>query len=521
MARSIATPTVDTGSRSYQKPGFPLAEVPLSALAIDEVGGGMVRRVQRSKIPASTFYTARNARVTSGDIRRRPGSVVVGTKLNSNRVLKLVTYVDTSLGTYLIRVDTDGLAVYTELDWSAYPAIDFDEHRIQVAPAFGYIYFCDGNRLKELDPINGTTQRLSSPYCTSVAAFADRIVVGNESTIYWSDNRNPRIWNGDTSGEETLLQGSSDFSDHISAIVPYGNVAFVIRQRTIWLAERQASGQAPLRFTNYLPIGCDMPGTVVATPLGIIFADARSKGVYLVKLDGGYEMLNEAPGLREVMFEGLLNSAWAEATYDWVNMEYHLGLPKTGDSPYDITETWVFGRGAWTYDDGPVVSTLGVVAGAGGLATIDGLVGSIDSLVPHIDDLGGGAVPVELKMLKGLIDGDVIAYDEDYNTDSGASFEFELASHDIGSATQRRTLKELGVKVETSNSAVVQLSNGKQRGTWRDEKEATIAGREGEQLVRLNQAITGNNLFWRLTCSTGKLRVLGWWAEVLEKSRQR
>src|SRR5690606_3317636 len=122
-----------------------------------------------------------------------------------------------------------------------------------------------------------------------ITNFGERIVAGyvglkeggwRPSGIAWPVNGNPRDWSGLGSGFEDLA--NQDIGDNISGLFGFEDQMVVLRRKSIVHATRLAFATAPFKFRTIISgVGCDLPYSGAKIPNAIIFADQRTRGVFL------------------------------------------------------------------------------------------------------------------------------------------------------------------------------------------------------------------------------------------------
>jgi hypothetical protein len=374
-----------------------------------------------------------------------------------------------------------------------------------------------------------------APYARFVTVFADRVVAAGiapdslgSTKIQWSANALPEEWDAlenEGAGEENLISSPSDTGDDITGLHALTQEMLILRERSIWVATRQPIVFAPFRFQ---PIsvnhGCDLPYSAVKVENGVIWADYRSKGVWLFQPGSQPQRISDQ--IDDQLFVDLENLKWAEGSYDPFNREYHLGLATAPGE--QLTKIWVLNlkTGAWAYDDTPIIQTIGQTVQLDDLIMIDELLGTIDAQNPApsgvINDWEGSEV-LPTGILKGTNTGEVLIQSYDADDDWNAfNFEFEWQSHSMAAFELRRTLTDLMLTIEAPISGTATLQESKDEISWVNDKVVTITGATNRQRIGLpRRQITGNDLFWRISSDCPQLRLNSWWVRILNKFLQR
>ena len=517
----------------------PVGEFQGGDLVAPNMLGGMVTGISRDKLQPNTGLSVVNARVRDEWLGRRPGTdEYAGAAIDANPVLAIVTFVTESRDIYTCRMTTAGFHVVdaAATSWTAYTQTDADGNaatfpdgvRLSFAQFFSKLYIADGvNAIWEVDFGNHTvTQIVDAPRARFIMTFADRIVAGDidfytggprPSTIQWCVNADPGDWTGYSSGWEDIA--ATEIGDTISGLVSLESGSVIVRKNSIWSLTRQAFQTPVFSFRPVIQgLGCDLPYTIARIPGGMIFADQRTRGIYVYSPQSGPQPI-QLPD--PTMFDSMDLLEYAQGSYDPYEKEYHLGLIETDET--QITKTWVysFQHQAWTYDDSPEVSCIGVVSLPDASVAIDDLVSTITSQSGTIDGLGGGS---EFKptLLKGVATGEVIKQSYDYATDyDDTAFTFSFISQNFGSQSLRREMKNLAVRTMTATTGDVILDMKNQDGLWRHEKISSLSGSTVPDNVRIpKKRVSGEDLYFRIRSTAAGVKFYSWVVQIHEKGRQ-
>ena len=546
MARFHAAPTAITQPPGHELEGNSFEALPFGEVEISDVVNGMVNRLPRSQVPQGSAYELKNARIRDDWTGRRPGTGIFGPPgPNSSIVLKMITFVFESGDFVLCRITTTSFHILdaTLSTWIPFEILDEDGEpttfigqRVGVSftQYFDKLYLADGiHKIWEVDFDDQTVQQIEeAPIAKYITTYGNRIIAGNvgfeegglrPASLAWSANATPRDWTSVSAGREDLSE--SNIGDEITGVFATENDLVIIRRTSIWHGSRQPFAGAPFRFTPVIAnMGSDLPYSITRVPGGLIYADQRTRDVYFYTPGAAPQGL--AKHLNRTIFEDLRDVKFCAGAFDPFEKEYHLGLV-TDDTGF-IDKVWVYALeyGAWGYDDGPEVSTIGVVSIPGEAIAIQDLIGIIDVQDPPptgaIDDYGqeGGFFPT---LVKGTAEGRVIVQRYAFSTDwNDVNFQFEFQSPNMGSVSKRRTIKDLSLSVDSGMGSYT-LEHSVDRGEWRNSLTTTIPiPVQGRPLLRLPKTqITGNDLYWRLLSTAPGLRIYSWWVRLLEKGRQR
>jgi hypothetical protein len=503
--------------------------------------GGMITGVARDALPVNSGSSVVNARIRDEWLGIRPGTAAyAGAAVDANPVLALVTFITEARDVYTCRCTTAGFHVTNAAatGWTAYTQTDKDGNaatfpdgaRLSFAQFFSKLYIADGeNPIWEVNFGNNTvTQIEDAPRARYLMTFADRIVAGDidfyvggprPNTIQWCVNAEPGDWTGYSSGWEDLA--ATDVGDTLSGLLSLESGSILVRKRSIWSMTRQAFQTPVFAFRPIVQgIGCDLPYTIARVPGGAVWADQRTQEVYFYSPQNGPRPIGSV--INRDLYNDLELLEYAQGAYDPFEHEYHLGVIEDGET--QITRTWVysFQHNAWTYDDSPEVSCIGVVELKDASVAIDDLVDTIDDQTGTIDGLGGGSTFIPT-LLKGIEDGKVVKQSYDASTDYDSStFTFSWISQNFGSQTMRREMKNLAVRALVATTGDVILDERNEDGSWRHEKTDTITGSTVPVNVRIpNKRVSGEDLYFRIRSAAAAVKFYSWSVKIHEKGRQR
>lgn len=529
------------------QPGTAHRGLPQNVLSSLDVTGGMVTSAPRQGHQPNSFYLLRNGRTRDYWTGRRPGTAEVlsrpsGLSGDEYLILGLVGYFTEGGDHYIAAVRPTSVQYSRSLDgWvelAGLPNTIDGAGRADFAQMFDWMFIANPeNRIHYIDIPSSTLKEVeNAPRARFITSFAERIVSGNiraflggpvETRVHWSANGDPLDFvEDDSAGFVDLITNPSDTGDAITGLFGLERSMVVLRERSVWLATRQAVAISPFRFDAVIAkFGCDLPHTAVQIPGGVIWADYQTQGVYVYQAGGAPQRISGP--IDDQLFEGFQLMTTLEApyipqgAYEQFNQEYHLGLP-TSDGTKWLTRTWTFSfqRNAWGYDDSPEVTAISQSPQLVDRVMIDELVGLIDGLVPVIDDLSPGGI-TQPDVYKAEPGGRLLRQSYDFNGDwDGDSFEWEAISQDLGAPFQRRTMREFQAKIEAPVSCHVIGETSNDRQNWRNTRTTTMTGVDTEQVAPINRAQTGKNIWWRLRSNRGQPRLTGWWARMLEHGTQ-
>lgn len=287
-------------------------------------------------------------------------------------------------------------------------------------------FFSNGgfNYIQELDLNASTYSRLgNAPKYRFVTSFYNRIVGANSTTnpieVGWSGDFNFDEWDvtvDPSAGFAPLEESQSDYADFITGLYGFANQMIILRERSIWLANK-TPGINPFYFYTAVPnLGSDTPNSIQKIPNGVVFYDKRTSSVYSYVLGGQLENIGEklnkfftpdnylGVDLSTILPEDI------KSGYDAKNMEYHLIFNNNGNI---IILVYSFKSQAWWTLDLSLPSGYITSFNALDFRTpstfIDDLVGTIDSLAGTINELGGVIEETSL-ILVGSSDGELYEF---------------------------------------------------------------------------------------------------------------
>ena len=513
--------------------------IPTKEIVVQSMTDGQWTSKSRDKLPVGSAKIARNARSRDYWIGRRPGTNTIIAKPDSNPVYKVITLHVAGDRKYIVRITASAIHASRALNgWQVLTGSGLTgTSRITSTQFFDDLYIATAHaKIIKVNVLSSTFAEIEdAPKARFITSFADRIFAANilpetlgATRIQWTANALPEVWDpleNEGAGEENLVSSPSDTGDDITGLQALAQEMLILRERSIWIATRQPIVFAPVRFTPVsVNHGCDLPYSVTKVENGVVWADFRTRGVWLFQ-PGALPQRISGP-IDDDLFTDLANLRWAEGAYDPFNREYHLGLALAAGR--DITKTWVFSfdTRAWTYDDSPTVRTIGQNVGLDTLTMIDDLTGFIDGLNPSPDgviDDWAGSETLRTGIFKGTSTGEVIIQSYDHANDWDATaFEFEWQSQNIGGFQNRRTIQDLMVTLEAPVTGTATFTESKDEAAWTNSKAVSLTGAANEQHVGLpRRQISGNELYWRVRSTAPQLRLLSWWVRVLDKFAQR
>lgn len=540
--------------------GFQFEGIPVGEIEVLDMTPGIHVEGPRDKRPPGSAEVARNGRSRHDWVGRRPGTVEIIDNPDGDVVLRVYTVHLDQDRRWLVRVTKN--AIYATQDAGGWgppitgPALGFDR-RVDATQHQGRLYLTHpAKKLIEIDFQSRTYKEVEgAPRSRYTTSFADRVIVANVADkvggwrgtkLQWSANGDSREWDSledESAGEVFLDSAPSDYGDEITGIFPIGQLLVVLRERSVWVAERQPFAADPFRFTPVsVGVGCDLPFTGQIVPGGLVWADRRTRSVYFWS-PGRQPQAISSQIMRE-LYADIDVSEWVEGAYDPFEMEYHLGLNVPGviiDNRGECVETkfmtkfWVhnFAKQSWCYDIGPVASTMGNIVGVADQVFINELTGTINEQVPDsgdalkpnpdgwINDWGHDPEDIfQPALFKGTPTGEVIYFSWLTDIDFDCSrFDFVWQSQNLGHPSKARTLRELLFLSRAMFKGRVVVEMSKNNHIWREMKSLRPEALPYRQRLAMKKQFSGDDMWFRITSSAGGFRMYEFWARVLERAR--
>jgi hypothetical protein len=529
-----------SGKYGYSHIGdnLPLPQIDEKLIIETVVNGGVVTELDPADIPNSALSDATNCVVRFDRTERRPGSSAFGpAKPNSDPIMKLA-FVKIPDGTgYTVRHTPTTIHklvanVWTNITDSNTPGNELagtsTDHLNSVVVLDTYAMSNNGaNPIQKIDLAGGTFANCgNAPAYRYITGFFNRIVGAalrgtNEVQIGWSGDANPTEWDqnvDDTAGSSPLIDSPSDLADFITGLFGWTNVMAVLREKSVWLANKQPIAQNPFYFYASVPgIGCDSPYSAVNVGDGIAWLDRRTEEIYIY-VPGQVPQPIGGPN-RGRIFGAIKDPTLIFGAYDPIEHEYTVAIPRIGTK---LVDTWTFNRrnNSWVSGQFYDLTTLAdVEVGGGGGLTIDQLVGTIDALTGTINSLSPDIGIYVSERLRGHGDGSITITDPlqpidaahtDYPT--GYAFEsilsskvFMQPSHD---SYFTRTIIEYISKIAADIILETSIDNGR---TWQTRRTFSPTVLDKPRLLKLNKVIRSRRYQWRLRTSGGLFSVLSYW----------
>ena len=498
-----------------------------------QINGGMITTIEPANIPLTALQLAQNATVRYDRTTRRAGaSLFTPSKPDSNAVLALA-YVKLKDGSvYLLRHTASSIYALNGASWVAVTGSALAgtaEDRIQYVDVLNTYCFSNNGAdpIQTIDFTASTYAQLGdAPAYRYITGFFNRVVGAalqgaNEVQIGWSGDGNPTEWNpavDQSAGNAPLIDTPADLSDFIKGIFAFSNVMVILREKSVWLATKQAIPTNPFYFYTAIPgVGCDCPYSAQMVNGGIAWADVRTRSVYAYAPGGALEPIGRA--VEDQIFASLndVNTVFSayNATYD----EYTLFIPAVASS---VAQAWTynFRTKAWAYNeyinitiasDFPVeIATLAYQALAG---TYAGLTGTYAGLSP--------TSLVDTRVF-GKNTGDIIYADINADNDAGDAFDTFFMSKTFVVPSLDIMIEQIRIEYVAQRAGPITLEYSKDDGnTWYTAKTIIPTVLNQAALLIHRRAIHCRRFIWRVTADAGVFTLLSYEVWVTKEGESR
>jgi hypothetical protein len=499
-------------------------------LATQRLNGGMITSIDPSDLPDEACVRLVNGRVRYDRSSRRNGFLVLAVnEPNSGEIRKLILSRVFFGKSVLLRVTQTsihklGIASWIAISGTPNPIGKY----IDSATVFNRIIIADGTN-KLIYIYNGAVESApEAPIAKFVTGFYNRVVSAHRVdasdgsiTVYWSAEFEPgdpvplKTWNLSTNigaGYEPLIDSPGDVGDQITGIRGFANILVIPREKSIWLANKQASNTAPFRFYNALPgTGCDCSNAIEISRDGMIFADTRTKTMYVLNPAGGMDRFSV--NVETDLFAKLgksIDARDAYASFDAFRNEYHFHIPDGSTS-----RNWVFNfdTKAFSYDESALIQTLTsrlctdkpLVIGTT-IGELTGTIGYLTGTIGGLDDPRSDAATIYV----GDSAGNIYIDDDSYDDDDGDAYNFIYETKDFTAQPDydidvRKLLVESNVDLAASMKLEWSSDSGSNWNLYRD--WFTVNAAQSKITVALRN-IHGRRIRIRITVRSGRLALL-------------
>src|SRR5215203_245068 len=529
---------------------FPrMADLQMQKFAEGRVNAGMITTIDPADIPPGAMQLIKNATVRHDVTARRAGSVftrqgdpapILPTKPDSNPVLKVAHFKKADGSPYTLRFTPFGIYQLSGSSWTPLVGtLDGETRdRIQTTVVLDQLVFSNNgaNNIQLFDTATASFGNLgNAPKYRYVTGAFNRVVGAArrneaEHEIGWSGENNIEEWDqavDHTAGSTPLVDSPADLSDFITGVFSYSNILVILRERSVWVANKQPIPQNPFYFAAAVPnIGCDSPFSATLIGNGLAWLDRRSATVYAYQPGSQPEPIGRP--IEKSIIANIDDPELIFSSYDPVHNEYSIAIPQVGSADVDV---WTYNlRGkAWarntyykiTSMDDTDIAAAGTTIDELGDTLIDNLVGDINSLSPIADIVSTRNI--------GRDDGTIGIIDENAALDAphtdfplGIPYQTQLVSKAFTVPESDIYIAQINIEYLSRTGGAFTLEYSLTGGALDDWKVAktvnpSVIGKP--KLLILRKVIKSRRFAFRLTTDAGLFEVLSYEVHVYPSGR--
>ena len=489
-------------------------------ISIPTLDGGMNTKSDPADLDNSEFTVAQNVFIRNQKVTRRFGiSLLSPAKPDSNTIKRLYTAKQYDGTVVQLRFAQNSIYRRTEGAW-----IEIVPSASSIlAPANNIIstddrHFFSNNGANVIQEVVLGSDSYSSlgnaPRYKYITSFYNRIIGANlvggapiPIQVGWSGDFNFGEWDTNvdpSAGFAPLEESQSDYADAITGLFGFANQMIILREQSIWLANK-IPGTNPFFFFTAVPsVGCDVPNSVQKIPGGIVFYDRRTNSLYSFTIKEGIKDIGVP--IEDSIYASISDPDKVFSVFDPIELEYKLCCPLQGTNTVRCW-TYSFKNDKMWYDDFDNITSADTVLFEEPTVFIQDLSGNIENLLGNIEDLGPPLVPTA-SLWFGRTDGDINIQDEATVTGftSIITSKTWTAGKDVDFYIQRLSFT---YQVLASGSFEIQYSKDNQL-TWITHKTVTISSANiGKRLkVTCAKSIKSRQFNWRVVSSSGSFSLI-------------
>lgn len=512
-------------AKPEQTPANPIrGSQQLPEISVTSFTAGMNTEDDSADIKDDELVLAKNFAVSDGKLKKMSGlSLITPTKPDSDPVKKFVSLKLFDASVIQLRFTDTKIYQRGDSAWAEIPnggtsPLTQAPNNIVSTDNRHFISTDGSTVIQEIDVAAGEYLELgNAPRYRYITSFDNRLfgahllsMSGNiPIQIGWTGTFDFDEWDPNVNfeaGFTPLEESQSDYADFITGLFGFASQLLIMRERSVWLANKTGNVTAPFFFYTAAPyVGCDTPGSIQKIPNGVVWYDRRTNGVYLYEIGGGPPS-SIGRKIENDILDSIGNPDTVTSSFDPVHLEYRLVVPLVGTTTTRIW-TYSFRSNTWSIEERDSISCVSNLDYAEATGTIQDLVGNIEDLIGPINELGGVSVPFSTNFY-GMQDGDI--NQEDFTIDTGYTAEIvskTWVAPSYGNMYVRRLLFTYEVVAGGTFDIYISKDDGITYTLW---KSVTYDGLdEGKRLiVSCPRPIQTRQFSWKISSSSGLFNLL-------------